>query len=318
LPGSTATPTPFANNIIPAGRINLTSAKLLNLWPAPNNAGASTNNFTTVASTGGDQNQLVWRLDHNLKNRQRLFFRLSYWNVLDLPIDPLGSGLCADRCSENYHSSAMAAGYTHAFTPTVIFGFNFSVSRFRYNRNPKNSGFDLTKIGWPASYNQSVPAVMRTPPDAVRREFADNIICTQGQSFIQDRNTQYNLSPSISMLRGRHQYQFGSQFEVGRDNYAQSNIASGAFDFCAPGRACFTSLPGVSGTAFRSQISCSGMPAILTTSKSFFCTVCCAGFHCGTADLPGRLFCRFLACNEQANFESGLALRPARTLVGAF
>jgi hypothetical protein len=249
-PGSTATPTPFASNIIPVGRINLTSAKLLNLWPVPNKASASTNNFTTVANTGGDQNQVVWRLDHNLKNRQRLFFRFSYWNVLDLPIDPLGSGLCADRCSENYHSSAMAAGYSHAFTPTVIFGFNVSVSRFRYNRSPKNSGFDLTTIGWPASYNQSVPAVMRTPPTPCVANFADNIICTQGQSFIQDRNTQYNLSPSISMLRGRHQYQFGSQFEVGRDNYAQSNIASGAFDFCAPGQACFTSLPGVSGTGF--------------------------------------------------------------------
>jgi Carboxypeptidase regulatory-like domain len=247
-PGSTATPTPFSGNIIPAGRINPTSAKLLNLWPAPNNASASTNNFTTVGSTGGDQNQVVWRIDHNLKNRQRLFLRFSYWNILDLPIDPLGSGLCADRCAENYHSNAMAAGYTHTFTPTVIFGFNVSVSRFSYNRSPKSSGFDLTTIGWPAIYNQSVPAVMRTPPTPCVANFADNIMCTQGQSFIQDRNTQYNLSPSISLLAGRHQYQFGSQFEVGRDNYAQSNIASGAFDFCAPGQACFTSLPGVSGT----------------------------------------------------------------------
>jgi hypothetical protein len=249
-PGSTATPTPFAGNIIPAGRINAASAKLLNLWPAPNNPIASTNNFTTVASTGGDQNQIVWRIDHNIKTRQRLFLRFSYWNILDLPIDPLGSGLCADRCSEKYRSSALAAGYTHTFTPTVIFGFNVSVSRFSYNRTPKNSGFDLTTIGWPASYNQSVPAVMRTPPTPCVANFADNVICTQGQSFIQDRNTQYNLSPSVSMLRGRHQYQVGFQFEVGRDNYAQSNIASGAFDFCSPGQACFTSLPGVSGTGF--------------------------------------------------------------------
>ena len=249
-PSSTATPTPFAGNIIPAGRISPTSAKLLNLWPAPNNATTFTNNFTTVASTGGDQNEVVWRIDHNIRNRQRLFLRFSYWNIFDLPIDPLGSGLCADRCSEKYHSSAMAAGYAHTFTPTVIFGFNVSVSRFSYNRSPKNSGFDLTTIGWPAIYNQSVPALMRTPPTPCVANFADNIMCTQGQSFIQDRNTQYNLSPSISMLRGRHQYQFGSQFEVGRDNYAQSNIASGAFDFCAPGQACFTSLPGVSGTGF--------------------------------------------------------------------
>src|SRR5467141_4189931 len=249
-PGSTATPTALAGNIIPANRINPTSAKLLSLWPAPNNTTAFTNNFTTVASTGGDQNQVVGRMDHNIKNSQRLFIRFSYWNILDLPIDPLGSGLCADRCSEKYHSSALAAGYTHTFTPTVIFGFNVSVSRFSYNRTPKNSGFDLTTLGWPASYNQSVPAVMRTPPTPCVANFADIIICTQGQSFIQDRNTQYNLSPSVSMLRGRHQYQVGFQFEVGRDNYAQSNIASGAFDFCFPGQACFTSLPGVSGTGF--------------------------------------------------------------------
>src|SRR6202158_6305396 len=109
-PGSTATPVPFAGNIIPAGRINPVSAKLLNLWPAPNNANVSTNNFTTVASTGGDQNQMVWRADHNIKTRQRLFLRFSYWSILDLPIDPLGSGLCADRCSEHYHSNAIAAG----------------------------------------------------------------------------------------------------------------------------------------------------------------------------------------------------------------
>ncbi len=249
-PGSTATPTPFPNNVIPANRINPTSAKLLNLWPAPDNTSTLTNNFTTVAATGGDQNQVVARIDHTITNRQRVFVRFSYWDVLAQPIDPLGSGLCADRCSERYHSYATAAGYTYSMTPTTVVGFNASVSRFSYNRSPKNSGFSLTSIGWPASYNDVVPDVMRTPPTPCVANFGDNIMCSQGQSFIQDRNTQYNLSPSISMLRGRHQYQIGFQFEVGRDDYAQSNIASGAFDFCAPGQACFTALPGVPGTGF--------------------------------------------------------------------
>jgi len=66
----------------------------------------------------------------------------------------------------------MAAGYTHTFTPTVIFGFNVSASRFSYDRRPKNSGFDLTTIGWPAIYNQSVPAIMRTPPTPCVANFA--------------------------------------------------------------------------------------------------------------------------------------------------
>ncbi|HWY05639.1 MAG TPA: carboxypeptidase regulatory-like domain-containing protein [Candidatus Acidoferrales bacterium] len=249
-PGSTSAPTPFTGNVIPANRINTTSAKLLGLWPGPTNPGARTNNFTTAAPTGGDHNQFVGRLDHNITNKQRLFLRFNYWHVLDLPIDPLGTGLCADRCAEDYHTYATAAGYTYSVAPTTVVGLNASVSRFTYNRSPKNTGFDLTSIGWPASYNESVPAEMRTPPTPCVANFADNIMCTQGQSFIQDRNTQFYVSPSISMLRGHHQFHFGFQLEVGRDNYAQSNIASGAFDFCVSGQACFTSLPGVSGTGF--------------------------------------------------------------------
>ena len=249
-PGSTAAPTPFQNNTIPASRINGTSAKLLDLWPAPNNPNATTNNFTTAAPTGGNQDQIVARLDHNLTNRQRLFLRFSNWDVLDLPIDPLGTGLCADRCAENYRSHAFAAGYTNSLTPTTVVAFNASVSRFSYNRNPKNADFDLTTIGWPESYNLAIPAEMRTPPTPCVANFADNIMCTQGQSFIQDRNTQFYLSPSISILRGHQQFHFGFQFEVGRDDYAQSNVASGAFDFCVSGQACFTGLPGVPGTGF--------------------------------------------------------------------
>src|SRR5712671_5770413 len=249
-PASHATPTPFANNILPADRINGTSARLLDLWPSPNNPSTSNNNFTTAAATGGNHNQVVARIDHNITNKQRLFFRFSDWNVLDLPVDPLGSGLCADRCFEDYRSTAIAASYTHNITPTTVFGLNASVSRFIYNRSPKNAGFDLTTIGWPASYDEVIPAEMRTPPTPCVANFADNVMCTQGQSFIRDRNTQYYFSPSLSMLRGRHQYHLGLQFEVGRDNYAQSNIASGSFDFCVSGQACFTSLPGVSGTGF--------------------------------------------------------------------
>ena len=56
-PGSTATPTPFSENKIPAQRINPTSKALLNLWPLPNTSGIVTpsgtvNNFNTGQSHG--------------------------------------------------------------------------------------------------------------------------------------------------------------------------------------------------------------------------------------------------------------------------
>jgi hypothetical protein len=250
-PAYSGQPTPFMRNIIPAGRLNPTSLALLKfgLFPTANTAGTpgvignnfTTNNFTTATSGGGNQSQVVGRFDQNLGTNQHLFFRYTYWDVLDLPVDPLANGLCADRCAELYYSHAGAVGYTYALTPTMIAGVNASLSRFRYNRSPKNAGFDLTTIFWPAQYNSAVPSGARTPPTPCILNFADNITCTQGQSFIQDRNTQFNFSPNITLVRGRHTLKFGFQLEIGRDNYAQTNVGSGAFAFCGSGLPCFTS-----------------------------------------------------------------------------
>jgi hypothetical protein len=247
-PASTGIAVQFAGNAIPANRINPTSKALVDLWPASNSGGTVTpsgtiNNFNTVARTGGNQDQVVARVDHDITMRQRLFVRFSHWNVMDLPIDPLEDGLCADRCAENYSTNAAVAAYNYNINAATILEFNASISRFKYNRSPTNAGFDLTSIGWPASYNDVVPSIMRTPPTPCVANFSDNIMCTQGQSYIQDRDTQYNLSPSVTLMRGHHRFHFGVQFEVGYDNYAQTNVASGAFDFCASSQPCFSGFP---------------------------------------------------------------------------
>jgi hypothetical protein len=247
-PNSSAAPVPFEGNRIPANRINPTSRALLYLWPLPNVPGTiapsgTFNNFNTVANTGGSQNQIVARVDQDITSRQKLFGRFSYWNVLDLPIDPLQNGLCQDRCLEQYATKALAMGYNNNISSMTIFDINAGISYFAYDRTPKNASFDLTSIGWPSSYNLAVPSSMRTPPTPCVTSFADNIMCSQGQSFIRDRNTQYNLDPSLTLVRGHHLIRFGFQFEVSYDDAAQTNVASGAFDFCAVGQVCFTGVP---------------------------------------------------------------------------
>jgi Carboxypeptidase regulatory-like domain len=246
-PNFSGAATPFAGNMLPTARLNPTSLALLKFIPLPNSPGSidpttgiNVNNFSTATSAGGNQNQVVGRLDQNISATQHIFFRDSYWNVLDLPVDPLGTGLCADRCAEKYESNAAALGYNWTVTPTTIIGIDASLSRFAYDRSPTNSGFDLTSIGYPAQYNTAIPSGARTPPTPCIFEFADNITCTQGQSFITDRNTQFNFSPNITLVRARHTVKLGFQLEIGRDNYAQTNVGSGSFAFCGSGAACFT------------------------------------------------------------------------------
>ncbi len=60
---------------------------------------------------------------------------------------------------------------------------------------------------------------------------ADEIMGTQGQSYIVDHDTQYYFTPSLTIVHGRHTMQAGFQYEITLDNYAQSNIVSGSLGF---------------------------------------------------------------------------------------
>src|SRR5712692_10310765 len=221
--------TAFPGNVIPAADINPAALTLLGFLPPPTNGSTTGGNFSKDASLGGNSNEFVARIDQSLTSKQRLFGRFTYFGLTDLPRNPFGTGFCQDRCAETYHTKAVAVDYNYAITPNTIFDFNASISRFIYLRQPINSGFDLTTLGYPASYN-SVPSIMRTPPTPCFTE--DPLVtCSQGQSFINDHNTQFNLSPQVTMIRGKHTIQWGFQLEEGLDNYVQTNIASGAFDF---------------------------------------------------------------------------------------
>jgi hypothetical protein len=229
-PSGVYNPVPFTGNVIPASRVNPTAKALLSLWPKPTNAN-QLNNYVASYSLGGNQNQNLFRIDQKINDAQHLFGRFSQWNNLNLPTDPLGTGLCLDRCTETMTSKGVAIGYNYVFTPNVIGNLDVSASRFNYLRTPKNSGFDFTAIGWPSSFNTQLPSSLRTPPTPDVLGMSDNVMASQGQSYIVDHDTQYWFSPSITLVRGRHTIQAGFQYEITLDDYAQSNIVSGSLGF---------------------------------------------------------------------------------------
>ena len=225
--------------------INPTSTYLLNKLIAPPttdvtgqsligpNAGVS--NFTTAASTGGDIDQYVVRGDLNITQNQHLFGRYTYFKQLSLAQDPYKTGLCKDRCAENTRSNSGSLGWTYAINPTLTASITSSVSRFHYLRLPILAGFDMSLEGWPAAYNATVPNVERTPltPCFANSDSsgAGNISCSQGQSAINDWDTQWNLSPQMTKVHGRHTIAFGVQLTMSYDNYLQTNNGGAIISF---------------------------------------------------------------------------------------
>lgn len=220
--------TQFANNTI----TNINPAALLELKyiAMPTNSN-EVNNFTAASATGGNTNQYVGRVDQNINANQHIFARYNFFNLLDLPTDPFGTGLCADRCAETYQTNAAVINYSYTINPNLILNLNGGGTRFHYLRSPKNSDFDLTQYGWPSAYNTEIPAAGRSPFTPCFTPQDPTITCSQGQSFITDHDTQASFSPSITWIKGRHTWVFGGQLIETYDNYAQTNIASGAFAF---------------------------------------------------------------------------------------
>jgi Carboxypeptidase regulatory-like domain len=233
-PPAPATPTsfrvPFANNNI-SGAINPTSAFLLGKLIAPPTTGGTVLNFLQDASTGGDTDEYVGRVDQTITSKQTVFGRFSYFKLLSLAQDPFATGLCKDRCAENTRSKSLAVGYNYAISPTTIANVNASLSRFHYLRGPINDNFDVTQEGWPSAYNALVPTLERTPLTPCFGQNDSLVGCSQGQSAINDLNTQFNISPQVTMIRGRHTFVWGGQLEEGYDNYLQTNTGGGLISF---------------------------------------------------------------------------------------
>jgi hypothetical protein len=222
--------TQFVNNTIPAGSINPAALIELKYLPLPTNS-AENLNFTSAAPSGGNTNQYVGRVDYNISGKQHIFTRYNFFNLLNLATDPFGTGLCEDRCAETYQTNAAVVDYTDSIRPNLLLSINLSGSRFHYLRSPKNSDFDLTQYGWPASYNTAIPSAGRSPFTPCFTPQDQTVTCSQGQSFITDHDTQWALSPNLNWVKGRHTLFFGGQLIETFDNYAQTNIASGAFAF---------------------------------------------------------------------------------------
>ncbi len=63
-------------------------------------------------------------MDQNLTAKQHIFARYNFFNLLDLPLDPFGTGLCADKCAETYQTNAAAIDYSYTIKPNVILSIN--------------------------------------------------------------------------------------------------------------------------------------------------------------------------------------------------
>jgi hypothetical protein len=225
----------FSGNVIPTPMLNTTSLKVENLWPLPTSAGeqfTNVNNFTKSTPVGGNNNEVVARIDQNVSDKQHFFARFSYWNNLALPVNPLGTGECLCLCTQTFSTKDIVLGDTYSISPTLLLDIHAGYDREGYNVLAVNSGFDLTSIGWPSILNSEIPSLERTPPDPVVTGFASDAFATNGMGFTDiDRTNDWDVSGDVTKISGKHTLKFGAEFEPRQLNYYQNCSPAGLFSF---------------------------------------------------------------------------------------
>lgn len=220
----------FPDNQIPTDRINQTALKYLEMFypstTAPNNLGA---NFSANAPVGGQSYQTVARIDHQFSQNQHISSRFTYWQNTNLPQDPMGTGICQDRCTENFHVYDWVLDDAYTFNPTTVLDVRLSYLRFEYNRVPKINNFNPSSIGQTIGGGDAPEFAV---PPIVSINGFDNLGTFSGEgasSTIQDASDNDRIAGTLTKIIGKHTFHFGGEFRRDTFNFFQNNAADGDF-----------------------------------------------------------------------------------------
>ena len=197
---------PFANNTIPAGRVDPVARQLMDLFPLPNASGS--NNFFRTANTTDDAQRYLIRSDLHPASSDNVFARY-YYSDRDRFI-PGNFGGIADGTStsawgrQNMKTYTFAAGWNHTFGPSML-----NEVRFGYNKANSNAVQD--PFGQAGVALNGVPNDPRIAGGLAGINFSTVGYRLGSPDFLPkyQLTQQFQLTDTLSWFKGANQWKFG-------------------------------------------------------------------------------------------------------------
>lgn len=223
--------TQFPNNQIPASRINPIAQTLLQYYPLPNLPGV-TNNYAVSATRANTATKYYARVDENIGNSNRLFFR--YGMTLNPANTPGYTGVAfpgeGTNCNEGHSNSSpkvAAISDTVTFRPNLVGEFRVSYTRQINTCDPRSEGFDITKLGLPSYIkNATLDALF---PEVDVTDFTS--LGPLRASHYTDAENTPEAQAHLTWLRGGHTIKGGIDYLFLAFNIFRPDYPSGDFGF---------------------------------------------------------------------------------------
>lgn len=232
--GSTVTRSPFPNNVIPASRIDPTSAKLISQLWQPNSAGDITgsNNFKASYADPYNYWNLMDRLDYNISDNWKVFGRYTMLKTTEAIQDYTGGSALLPLYGSIRDAISFSADAVHTINPTTVLdfhgGYNYINDSFGYpNRNLTASGLASywPNSDWYSSYITTLPHIY-LPGFTINQGSATSLGVS---SYWYQTPDSWNLESKLSKNIGRHYMKFGGEYRRENVNAARPSLASFSF-----------------------------------------------------------------------------------------
>lgn len=218
---------PFANNVIPASRIDAVSRQMNDFWPTPN-LGDPTQNFVSSPTGDGERDSAYGKGDFIPTDSDTLNLRYNF--VDDDLFEPFSEGTTnvpgfGSTVEDRAHN--VMAGWTHVFGPSVVTETRIGWNRLNRIVEHENVGRDFAREFGIAGIS-SAPELAGFP-DVDIAGF-DSLGDNTAQP-IRRRDSTLHLSSALTAVRGRHTFKFGGEYRHFSSDGFQALFARGQINF---------------------------------------------------------------------------------------
>ncbi|MEZ5402844.1 MAG: carboxypeptidase regulatory-like domain-containing protein [Bryobacteraceae bacterium] len=216
---------PFANNRIPAARINPVGAKFVSFYPAANRDGIVNNYFSQAGASTG-RNNVSFKIDRRISERQNLFGRFSWENGTTNQANHYGNAATptpgftgARNRSGTVDDSWVRGGW-------VLHG-NYGYSYHSNPRGPLENTVTSTELGFPAA----VEAVAQFPIFPTVAVAGYSQLGPEASYIIGNKFETHTWGGDASKLFGTHTVKFGGAYRLNRVSNFRPNNPNGSYNF---------------------------------------------------------------------------------------
>ncbi|HTU99317.1 MAG TPA: TonB-dependent receptor [Luteitalea sp.] len=213
---------PFPGNIIPANRIDPTSALILSQYlPVPNpRAGDPVNTLRYSRPNNSEDHQYLLRMDHTFSNNHRIYGR--YWlSKAAVPEYLDTSNVLTSAFGRTWDNQIISVNDTWVVSPSLVNNLVVTYNR-TYNDNFQVPSQSYADIGIPGVYNDANPQWFFN----VGGWFGINTGDTN-----QFNRDEYQFVNTLRWSKGRHEITSGIDYSYGKGDIINNFRANGRYTF---------------------------------------------------------------------------------------